>query len=153
MAEIMPTIVLSRSKKFQKCINLKNSPGQQLRGHPKTKFLLHFLSAIRRTPIRSTKKTSPDIAPVRPLTSDQGPIVVNNRNKGHPMPLPLKKKGLTPLYWPQVVHRTGEMSGEVFYGRSVHWSEWNRTAEGIVGRRRVDGRKFLLLFRTTPAQR
>ena len=41
------------------------------------------------------------------------------------------------------------MSREVFYGRSVRRSEGSRTAKGIVGRRMADGRKFLLLFRTT----
>ena len=41
------------------------------------------------------------------------------------------------------------MSGEVFYGRSVRQSEGSWTAKGIVGQRSADGRKFLLLFRTT----
>ena len=40
------------------------------------------------------------------------------------------------------------MSGEVFYGWSVRRSEGSQTAKGIVGRRRGDGRMFLLLFRT-----
>ena len=40
------------------------------------------------------------------------------------------------------------MSGEVFYGRTVHKSEGSRTAKSIVGRRMADGQKFLLLFRT-----
>ena len=44
--------------------------------------------------------------------------------------------------------RTGAMSREVFYGRSVRRSEGSRTAKGIVRRRTADGRKFLLLFRT-----
>ena len=46
--------------------------------------------------------------------------------------------------WPQVGRQIGAMSGEVFYGRSVG----SRTAEGRVGRRTADGRKFLLIFRT-----
>ena len=56
--------------------------------------------------------------------------------------------GLAPLYWPQVGRRTGAMSGEVFYGRSVRWLEGSRTAKGIVGRRTADGWKLLLLLRT-----
>ena len=47
-----------------------------------------------------------------------------------------------------VGRRTGAMSGEVFYGRSVRRSEGSRTAKGIVGRRTADRLKFLLLFRT-----
>ena len=39
-------------------------------------------------------------------------------------------------------------SGEVFYGQLVYRSEGGWTAEGGVGRRKADGRKFLLLFRT-----
>ena len=44
-------------------------------GDPKTKFLLLFLSAVR--PSVRPKKTSPDFAPVRPPTSDLGPILTN----------------------------------------------------------------------------
>ena len=41
------------------------------------------------------------------------------------------------------------MSGEVFYGRIVRWSEGSRAAKGIVGRRTEDSWKFLLFFSNT----
>ena len=79
------------------------------------------------------------------------------------MPLcltPAVRPGANPIQWGQsythfcigprwdVGRRTGAMSGEVFYGLSVCRSEGHQTAEGIVGQRTADRRKFLPLFRT-----
>ena len=71
--------------------------------------------------------------------------------------LPSYRLSWSHLGWPQVGRRTGAMSGEVFYGRSVGRSvcrsEGSLTVEGIVGRQTADGRKFWLLFRTAQINR
>ena len=52
----------------------------------------------------------------------------------------------TAMYWPQVGRRTRAMSGELFHGWTVRWSEGSRTAKGFVGRR-TDGSFYFFIER------
>ena len=100
------------------------------------KFLRLLLSAIHRPPICPTIKNFYWHCPCP--TSDVPPGA-NTVGKSYTMCIgPRSVVGC----------RIGAMSREVVYGWSVRRSEGSRTAKGIVGRRTVDGRKFLLLFRT-----
>ena len=135
--------------------NFKNRSLQisLLRGDPKTKFLLLFLSAVHHPPFHPTKKNSPDFAPLHPTSAVRPGANPIQWGQSYTMYIVQDWPhciGLAPGQTSDVERRTGAMSGEVFYGQSVFLSEGSRTAEGIVRRRTADRRKFLLCFRTSP---
>ena len=76
-----------------------------------------------------TKKTSPDFVPVRPPTSDLGPILYSGAN---------------PILLPKAFYSDrGKVRGSLFWSDGRTEITW---LDG--GRRTADGRKFLLRFRT-----